>query len=418
MIACLSISYFVAAVERRAGHGPGEQPLAVGGKPWEARPVYAFSQEAASRGVRPGMSLRMVQLLSPNAQFLPAAAPRYAQVSAEVVDVLADFLPDIEPQELWHSFPESALGATAHAYYLPARYCLDLDGLPQSEAVTVVQEMGRQVRQETSFTPGIGVSADKFTAQIAATVCRPNHLLPVAAEGAAEFLSSRPLSFLPLSKEQSRRLHLMGVQTLGQFAELPLTALREQFGADIERLHRMARGKANERLRPEPAARREELERRFDDALDNVHTLGAVLGQMADELARRLEAAGLEGRSLCLTIETEDGQSQRQSVTLRRPTARADRLVVVLQELAAKVVHQCGVVGVTVTAGDLIPATSHQLELFSQGGDASALHRAMHNLIAKYRTCGFYRATLTEDSHPLLEKRFQLETVAHDPALA
>ena len=417
MIACLSIPYFVAAVERRAGNGQSEQPLAVGGQPWEARPVYAFSQEAASRGVRPGMSLRMVQLLSPNAQFLPAAAPHYAQVSAEVVDVLADFSPDIEPQELWHSFPESAWGVTAHGHYLPARYCLDLE-LPQAEAVALVQEMGRQVRQETRFAPSIGLSPDLFTAQIAATVCRSNHLLPVAAESAAEFLSSRPLGFLPLGKEQARRLHLMGVRTLGQLAELPLTALREQFGNDIERLHRMAQGRAGESLRPEPATRREEVERRFDEALNNVYALGAVLGQMADALARRLEAANLEGRSLYLTLETEDGQSQRQSVTMRRPTARAEQWVVVLEELAAKVALPCGVVGVTVAVGDLIPATSRQLELFSEGGDVSALHRAVHNLMAKYRTCGFYLPALTEGAHPLLERRFRFETVGHDPALA
>ena len=142
------------------------------------------------------------------------------------------------------------------------------------------------------------------------------------------------------------------------------------------------------------------------------------MGQMAGELARRLEAANLEGRSLYLTLETEDGRSQRQSVTLRRPTARAEQWVVVLEELAAKVALPCGVVGVTVAVGDLIPATSRQLELFSEGGDVSALHRAVHNLMAKYRTCGFYLPALTEGAHPLLERRFRFETVGHDTAVA
>ena len=138
-------------MERRAGRGASAEPLAVGGQPWEARPVYAFSQETAGRGVQPGMSLRLVQLLSPEAHFLPAAAPDYAQVSGEVVDVLTDFSPDIEPQELWHSFPDSALGATAHGCALPARYCLDLAGLPAARAGPVVQEMGRRGRAEDRF---------------------------------------------------------------------------------------------------------------------------------------------------------------------------------------------------------------------------------------------------------------------------
>ncbi len=418
MIACLSVPYFVAAVERRAGHDHGDEPLAVGGQPWEARPVYAYSQEAASRGVRPGMSLRLVQLLSPSAHFLPAAAPRYAQVSAEIVDVLADFSPDIEPQELWHSFPDSTLGATAHAHYLPARYCLDLDGLPVAEAVPFVQEMGRQVRQETRFAPAIGLAAGKFAAEVAAAVCRPSHLLPVAAGGAAEFLSARPLGFLSLCKETARRLNLMGIHTLGQLAHLPLPALREQFGPDIETPYRLARGEADDPLRPQPAEEQEEVWRRFDETLTNSHAMASILTQIADELAGRLQATTTEGRTLHLTLETEDGRSHQQCLTLRRPTAGAEPLAAALREMAANVEHTCGVVAIAITATDLTPATAYQLTLFDRPGDSSPLYQAMQNLIAKYKTCAFYRPVLTERDHPLPERRFQLETLMYDPALA
>ena len=418
MIACLSIPYFVAAVERRDGHGRDDEPLAVGGYAWEARPAYAFSEEAASRGVKPGMSLRTVQLLSPDAHFLPTAAPHYAQVSGEIIDVLADFSPDIEPQELWHSFPESPLIATAHVQNLPTRYCLDLDSLPQAEAVPFMQEMGKRLRTETRFAPAIGLSADPFTAQVAAAVCRPNHLLPVTIDGAAQFLSSRPLSFLPLGKEPMRRLHLMGVKTLGQFARLPAYAVREQFGREIEPLHRLAGGEGDEPLRPRPAEQREEVRRQFDDAIDNTHTLAAVLTDAAGELARRLQSAVMEGRAVYLTLETEDGQTRRQSLTLHRPTADAGRLIAVLKELAANVDHASGVVGIAVAVADLTPTAAYQLGLFDrQEGDSSPLYYTLRNVIAKYRNCGFYRPILADHPHPLPERRFQLEALAYDPAV-
>jgi nucleotidyltransferase/DNA polymerase involved in DNA repair len=311
------------------GRGERDEALAVGGQPCEARPAYAFSQEAAGRGVRPGMSLRLVQLLSPNAHFLPAAALDYAQVSGEVVDVLSDFSPDIEPQELWHSFPESTLGATAHGRALPARYCLDLDGLPPAEAVPFIQEMGRQVRGKTRFAAAIGLAADPFTAQVAAAVCRPDRLLPVVGDGAAGFLASRPLTFLSLGKEPARRLGLMGVRTLGQFAALPVAALREQFGrdkvadvvTDIVALHRLARGRGEPALHPRPAERREAVRIEFDPPLANALRLAEALGRLADELAQRLQAANLEAGSLHISVETEDGRHDRHSLTLRRPTA-------------------------------------------------------------------------------------------------
>ena len=417
MIACLSVAYFVAAVERRDGHGRDGETLAVGGQPWEARPAYAFSQEAASRGVRPGMSLRTVQLLSPNAYFLPTAAPHYAQVSAEVIDLLADFSPDIEPHELWHAFPDSALATTAHAACLPARYCLDLDGLPQSEALPFMQEMGRQVRHETRLSPAIGLSADPFTAQVAAAVCRPNHLLPVAAGDTVGFLASRPLNFLPLGKEPARRLGLMGIRTLGQFAQLPAAALCEQFGHDIDRLHRLAAGEGEEPLRRRPAEQREEVRRQFDDAIENNHALAAVLTQMAAELASRLQAADRECRGLYLILETERGRA-RQSVTLRRPTAAAERLAAALHELAASAEPLAGITGVAVAVADLTPTPAYQLRLFDgQKSEPSPLHRALQNLIARYRSCGFYRPVLADHSHPLPERRFQLEALAYDPTL-
>jgi len=417
MIACLSIPYFVAAVERRAGRGASAEPLAVGGHPWEARPVYAFSQEAAGRGVQPGMSLRLVQLLSPEAHFLPAAAPDYAQVSGEVVDVLAEFSPDIEPQELWHSFPDSTLGATAHGRALPARYCLDLDGLPPAEAVPFIQEMGRQVRGETRFSPAIGLAADPFTAQVAAAVCRPDHLLPVADGAAAEFLASRPLAFLPLGKEPARRLGLMGVRTLGQFAQLPASAVGEQFGSDVESLHRLALGRGEPALHPRPAGRREEVRREFDPPLDNALRLADALARLAGELAQRLQAADWEAGSLCLELATEDGRHDRHTLTLRRPTADGRRLTAALQEMAATREHPGPVAQMTLVATDLRPATAYQLGLFAPPR-VSPLDDALQRLAAKYQGCGFYHAAAADPHHPLPERRFRLEPLAHDPSLA
>ena len=65
MIACIAVPYFAAAVERRDDDDLLEKPLAIGGQPWEARPVYAISQEVAHQGVRICMSLLLVQDFSP-----------------------------------------------------------------------------------------------------------------------------------------------------------------------------------------------------------------------------------------------------------------------------------------------------------------------------------------------------------------
>jgi DNA polymerase-4 len=402
-----------------------QTPLAIGGQAWEARPVYAFSEEVASLGVRPGMSLRSVQVLSPHSHFLPATRPHYSQVSAEMVDVLADFSPLIEAEELWHTFAESEgrpttskWWPTAHGRVLPARYCLDLEGLPETEAIPFVQEMGKQVRRETRFAPAIGFAVDKFTAQVAAAVCRPNHLLPVAVEDRAQFLSTRPVNFLPLEKETARRLGLLGIRTVGQFVELPLHGLREQFGREVGRLYRLAQGQTIEPLQPQPAEPDQAIEQQFDEPITSLQVLTAVLNGMVEEVSQRLQTAGLEGRRLYLILETDNGQCQEQKLALSRPTADGEHIQNAALEWLAALTFTSGITRIKVRISGLVPATAYQLSLFRETAISSPIQQTMQNLAAKYKAAHFFQPVLTERSHPLPERRFTLQALTYDPALA
>lgn len=93
MIVCVAVPYFAAQIERRDNRRLAKIPLAIGGQPWETDPIFAYSHEVARRGVRPGIPLRQAHLLAPQAHFMPAYPPRYQEVSGEMGDVVADFLP-------------------------------------------------------------------------------------------------------------------------------------------------------------------------------------------------------------------------------------------------------------------------------------------------------------------------------------
>ena len=268
-----------------------------------------------------------------------------------------------------------------------------------------------------AIAAAIGLAVDPFTAQVAAAVCRPDHLLPVAAGDAAEFLSFRPLTFLPLGKELARRLHLMGVRTLGQFAQLPASAVREQFGSDIEPLHRLARGRGEQTLHPRPVERREEVRQAFDPPLANALHLADALARLAAELAQRLESANLEAGCLHLALGTEGGHHTRHSLALRQPASAAYRLAAALQELAVTLELPDSIIQVVVAAAGLRSATAYQLGLFTPPR-VSPLDDALQRLAARHKGCAFYRAAAADPHHPLPERRFRLEPLAHDPSLA
>ena len=411
MIACVSIPYFAAALERRGDTALNDKPLAIGGQPWESRPVYAFSQEVAHRGVQPGMSLRLVHVLSPQSHFMPARELEYIQTSGEIVDILMDFARFIEPQELWHPFTKVDQRLTLSGRALPARYCLDLEELPLKESLPFSRQIGQTVRHETHLTPAIGLATNKFTAQVAATLGSPNHILPVSPGEEAGFLSTRPTGFLPLNKEATRRLRLLGIRTLGQLADLPLETLRVQFGPSIEPFYNLVRGRDDGALQSLPAERQEKVGHLFEEPLTNMLDLTAVLGRMAAELVARLQTAALEGRELCLICETEEGERQRCQMTLRQPTADGQHLSDTVRELMGQLSFGSGISALTICMSELTPATTRQLTLFRETDVSHRVRQTVGNLAAKYGASLFSQPTLTEPLHPLPERRFQLQII-------
>jgi DNA polymerase-4 len=418
MIACLSIPYFAAAVERRGDSDLRQQPLAIGGQPWEARPVYAFSQEVANKGVEIGMSLRLVQVLSPSSHFMPAAENRYSKVSSEVIDILTDFSHLIEPQELWHPYAKPRQPVSAHSRALPARYCLDLEGLPEREALPFVQAMGQSVRQETKMDPAIGLARQKFTAQVAATICHTSHALPVKAGEETTFLASRALTFLPLDKEIARRLRLLGIHTLGQLTSLTLPALQEQFGPQIAPIYRLARGVAGEPVNSQPPESYEESKLLFDGPVENLQMIMTAVDRLTAELAHRLQSRALQGRKVRLVIEMEDGLLLQREVTLRRPTAAAAQLGTAVHELISGEPFSCAVSSLKIVLANLIPARAEQLTLFEATAVSQQARRTIDNLALKYRKSDFYQPQTADPSHPLPERRFRLQVLSYDPLVA
>jgi DNA polymerase-4 len=410
MIACLSVSYFAATVERRDNGELAQTPLVVGGQPWEPRPLFGYSREAAQRGVKPGMSLRLAHVLSPHSHFVPAALPRYQGAAGEVVDVLTDFTHLVEPENLWQPPERAQPYLTAATRCLPAHYYVDLESLPLREATPLSQEIGRTVRSETRLAPSVGLAADRFTAQVAATLGRPNHLRPVTPETERDFLAQRSISFLPFQKETARRLHLLGIRTLGQFARLPQNAVQEQFGAEALPLHRLARGEASQRTVAQPAPPALKLARHFEPPLGDSLIVRNVLQQMAMALAGRLQADHHATGVLTLSLETETGKHQ-QRLALRQPTAHTEHLLRYLLDLQEQLAPDTPIVALTLSAAELVPWTAQQLSLFDFQArrDAKSLYALLPGIMTRHKDVRFYRPYLDDSRHPLPECRFRLQ---------
>jgi len=458
MIACLSVPYFAAAVEHRDNEGLASDNrrkfgLILGGQPWEPQPVYAFSKEAAIKGIRPGMSLRLAHVLSPDAHFMQASPPRYLNTSGEITDILTDFTHLIEPEALWLPVMGAKRKGPVNGNYtaraLPARFNIDLESLPKKEAEFLAQEIGRTVRQQTHMAPAIGLADSKFVAQIAAALTRPNHTRSINPGEENQFLTSRSIHFLPLDNETSRRLSILGIRSLGQLTAIPLASLQAQLlvndrpghhlslGKDFSTLYYLAKGevqksaakviKTNNQflaVKPLDEEIKEVMNHNFEAPITNGTTIQRVLEKMASELSGRLQAQNLESRTIQLAFEV-DGKTSQESIhelkkTLRQPIANPVLMSSSFQELFQRMlsattaknnkhIFEHGISCISIILSDICHTSANQLSLFQPLKASSQVQTVLENIVSKHGIQWFSKAFLSNENHPLPEQRINLQ---------
>jgi len=322
--------------------------------------------------------------------------------------------------------------------------------LPEKEVVALARQIGKNVRQKTWMNPAIGLAQNKFVAQIAATLTRPNHARSISPTETPDFLSSRSIHFLPLDKETSRRLSILGIRTLGQLTALPLTTLQAQIAAqnrigyhfslghEFSTLYALAKeesqspltennGKGNHLLNVQPLdqERTERLTFSFESPVSNLETVKRVLTRLSDELAGRLQSQNSSCQTLHISVELESSSNKLEingKGTSRHPTANPEKIAKILSDLFRRVwsaledkgsedFRFLGVIALAVTAKDISSTTTCQLSLFQPIKATTKAIEVVENLIAKHGSKWFYKAEILRRGHPLPEERFRFKEI-------
>src|SRR5690606_22487987 len=88
---------------------------------------------------------------------------------------------------------------------------LDLGSLCEEDAELMAEEMTIALRQAFGAGASVGVARGKLTAHLAAQAVRRDEVLLVSREEEAAFVAPFAITNLPLSKDETRRLHLLGI---------------------------------------------------------------------------------------------------------------------------------------------------------------------------------------------------------------
>ncbi|MFH1139499.1 MAG: DNA polymerase IV [Pseudomonadota bacterium] len=305
----LDMDAFYAAVEVLDDPSLRGRPVIVGGTR-ERGVVSTASYEARVFGIHSAQPIMTARKLCPGAVFLPVRMRRYQQVSERIMEVFRRFTPLVEPLSLDEAF-------------------LDVAGSRRlfGSAEEIALRIKRLIRSEIGLTVSAGVAPIKLAAKIASDLEKPDGLTIVPAGGVREFLAPLPIGRLwGVGRAAGKTLRLLGVETIGDLAGLPLELLERNFGRSGRQLALLARGIDERAVEPEREAKSIGAEETFQrDITRPEEAARAILG-LTIRACRRLRRGGLFCRTVTLKIKFSDFKQITRSATLPWP-ADDDRII-------------------------------------------------------------------------------------------
>jgi nucleotidyltransferase/DNA polymerase involved in DNA repair len=167
------------------------------------------------------------------------------------------------------------------------------------------------------------------------------------------FLQPMPVELLPISEGTKRMLRLLGLDTLGQIASLPVDAVITQFGQEGFLAHRLASGMDERPLMPRarPAILEDELT--VDDALQTAEPLVVAIGLLLARLLSKLRAHNRVCGQVRLRLELDDGAAWCDSFTLKSPSNSEGEIMMLLKHRLETAHFPAGVTNISLVLCDL-----------------------------------------------------------------
>ncbi len=369
---------FYASVEQLDNPALRGLPVIVGGRSLRGV-VTSASYEARKFGVRSAMPTGEARRLCPAGIFVPGRMDRYLEVSRAVRSIFESFSPVVEPLSLDEAFidltgTERLLGTPIHA----------------------ARALKRRVQEETRLVVSVGVAPTKMAAKILSDLSKPDGLLCLGPGHLGEFLRALPVERLwGVGRVTLKRMHELGIRTVGELARRDLSELRDAFGSAGSHLHELASG-----IDPRPViadwqrksyGEENTFERDYESASDEVRR---VLIAHADALARRLRADGVTARTVTLKLKLArplgGGRYPllTRSFTLDRPTDDGTEITRVASHLLARVRGRDRIRLAGLQMHNLVRADLIQLGLFDVApaldSKRERLNRALDKVVTRF----------------------------------
>ena len=308
---------FYASVEQHDDPGLVGLPVAVG-SPTGRGVVAAASYEARAFGVRSAMPMVRARRLCPDLVVVRPRFARYQEVSQQLMAILRDVTPMVEPLSLDEAF-------------------LDVAGAVRifGEPPAIAAHVRERVRTELGLPCSVGIGPTKSIAKLLSGLAKPDGVVHWPANEVRERLRPLPVGMLwGAGPRTTERLVEHGLTTIGDVADVDVRLLRRLVGEALGgQLHALAHGVDPRTVEPVHEARSISAETTFDADVDDPVVLERRLQGLATGVTRRLRAKGLAARTVTVKVRFADHRDLTRSHTLDLPTDRTHELVAAARDL-------------------------------------------------------------------------------------
>ncbi|MER5221131.1 DNA polymerase IV [Streptomyces flaveus] len=290
--------------------------------------VATCSYEARVFGVHSAMPMAQARRLAPNAAYLVPRFRFYREISEQVMGLLRELSPLVEPLSLDEAFVDLEAGGAAW---------------DEASARLAGAKLRADIRVVTGLTGSVGLAASKMLAKIASEQAKPDGLVVIEPGTERELLAPMSVRTLPgVGPATGDHLRRGGITTVGEIAEAGEDEVVRLLGkAHGIALYAMALAHDERPVVAERDTKSVSVEDTYDVDIHDRVRVRMEVQRLADRCVRRLRGAHLSGRTIVLKVRRYDFSTLTRSETLRGPT---DDLSVV-REAAARLLESVDTTG-------------------------------------------------------------------------
>lgn len=303
IIVHVDMDHFFTAIEEREQPEIKGQPVIVGADPKEGkgRGVVSTCNYATRRfGVRSGMPISKAWKLCPQAVYLPVNYALYEKVSDKIMQSLRKYADKFEQWGIDEAF---------------------LDVTSRTEDFAKAENLARQIKadikESQQLTCSIGIGPNKLVAKIASDFQKPDGLTTVEEREVERFL--RPLSvrkLLWVGRKTEEKLHNMGINTVGDLAQVDPAILTEAFGSFGTQLYLSAQGIDRSKVEERTGVKSISREATFQEDTADRSTILEAMNELAVQVCDDALKQRLHFKTVTIKVRYENFETHTHSKTL------------------------------------------------------------------------------------------------------